>query len=65
MKDKVLGYGLLAVVGAAIFAGIFEGEMSLAMSDGIYMVAGVAMLVLGTWGGVRLIKLDERKEEGK
>jgi len=59
VKNKTLGYFLFAVIGAAIFTGIFENQMTLETSDTLYMIAGLGFLVAGIWGGVRLTKIED------
>jgi len=53
MNNKVLGWILISVVGAAVLGGMTDA------SDMYYMLLGVAHLVFGTWAAVTLINSKE------
>lgn len=57
MRNSTIGTWLIASVGIAIFTAVMEYGMAPEMSDFLYGVAGVGMMVFGIWGGVRLNKV--------
>lgn len=58
MKNKTIGTIIVTAIGTAIFAGMIELEAPM-FAENIYLLAGLALMVFGTWGAIRLIKSDK------
>ena len=54
MTNTIVGWGLIATVGIAVLGGITDAN------DTFYMIDGLAMMVFGVWGGIRLIQSDAK-----
>ena len=55
MKNKTIGVFLISSVSLAILAYLGEDSVP-SISEFLYTVSGLGMLVFGIWGGVRLTK---------
>ena len=55
MKNKTLGVGLLCTYAVIFVIVTFEAGMTYGTADGLYTLAGIAMLFFGIWGSIRLI----------
>ena len=55
MKNrKIIAWGLVISIGLAFLNGFSGGE-----SDGLYMLAGLGMMVFGIWASVVLFKYEQ------
>ena len=55
MKNKTLGVGLLCTYGITFVIVALEAGMTYYTAEGLYTLAGIAMLFFGIWGAIRLI----------
>ena len=59
MTNKNLSNIIIISVSLAIFAGLFEEELGIGISDIFYTLAGFGMAIFGIWAAIRLRKLNE------
>ena len=67
MKNKTLGVWVLTLgvlvliaIGAAFLAALVE-TTDYPLAELLYTLSGFGMLIFGTWAGIRLINLDNKK----
>lgn len=58
MKNKTIGKFIIASITLAFVAELFFGS-DYATQDFIYAIAGLGMIIFGTWGAILLIKQDK------